>query len=156
MIRSFLNAFLPEEEYKRLRVLYFMAETTFLTVVILLLFGLMKYILNFPALDTEFVVLLGPFLMMAYAYFRYILSGIEHTEVSNEREYKKARRIVVKRSLLVGVIFFVLNFIVKGIPTNYEDGIELIALTILFTLFYFLFDFVSLKRSYKKNGELDD
>ncbi|WP_240378241.1 hypothetical protein [Bacillus piscicola] len=122
MVHSFLNIFLPEDEYKRLRVLYFMAETTFLSVVILLIFGLMKYILNFSTLDTEFVVLLGPFVMMAYAYVRYILSGIEHTEVSNDQEYKKARRIAVKRSLLVGVVFFVLNFIIKGIPTNYVFG----------------------------------
>ncbi|WP_379588640.1 hypothetical protein [Oceanobacillus caeni] len=46
--------------------------------------------------------------------------------------------------------------IVKGIPTNYDEGIDLIALPIIFTFFYFLFDLISLKRSYKRNEELDD
>lgn len=155
MIRSFLNAFLPEDEYKRMQILYFMAETTFLTVIILLLFGLLKYILNLN-LDTEFLLLLGPFLMMAYSYFRYIFSGIEHTEVSNKQDYIKRRRTAVKRSLLVGVIFFVIHLIVKGIPTSYDDGIDLIALPIIFIFIYFLFEMISLKRSFNKNKDLTD
>ncbi|MEI3599119.1 MULTISPECIES: hypothetical protein [unclassified Oceanobacillus] len=155
MIRSFLNAFLPEDEYKRTRILYFMAETTFLTIVILLVLGLLKYFLNIN-IDTQFILLIGPFLMMGYSYFRYIFSGIEHTEVSDKQDYIKRRRKVVKRSLLVGVIFFIIILIVKGIPGNWEDRLDLIALPILFTIFYFLFDYISLKRSYKKNKDLTD
>jgi hypothetical protein len=155
MIRSFLNVFLPEDEHKRTRILYFMAETTFLTVVFLLLFGLMKYILNLH-LDTDLLVMISPFLMMAYVYFRYIFSGIEFTDVANKGEYKKQRHVVVKRSLLFGVVFLIIQFIVKETPTNYVEGIELIALPIIAILFYFLFDYISLKRSYKKNRELTD
>lgn len=156
MIRSFLNIFLPEDEYKRTRILYFMAETTFLTVIVLLLFGLMKYVFHIPHLDTEFVVLLSPFLMVAYSYFRYIFSGIEHTEVSSKQDYKKGRRTAGMRALLVGVIFFIIILIIKGIPTNYEEGLDLITLPIIFIVIYFVFDLVSLKRSIKKNKELDD
>ncbi|MEW9677913.1 hypothetical protein ABRT01_17450 [Lentibacillus sp. L22] len=156
MIHSFLNAFLPEDEYKRTRILYFMAETTFLTVVILLLFGLIKYILNFSHLDADLLIMIVPFLMMAYAYFRYIFSGIEHTEVSNKQDYKKERRIVIKRSLLVGIIFFIIFLIVKGIPTSYVEGLDLIVPSVIFTILYFLFDLFSLKRSTMKNKELDD
>jgi len=132
-----------------------MAETTFLTVVFLLLFGLMKYILNLH-LDTDLLVMISPFLMMAYVYFRYIFSGIEFTDVANKGEYKKQRHVVVKHSLLFGVVFLIIQFIVKETPTNYVEGIELIALPIIATLFYFLFDYISLKRSYKKNRELTD
>jgi len=156
MIRSFLNVFLPEDEHKRTRILYFMAEATFLTVVILLLFGLMKYVLNIVHLDTDFVVMIGPFLVMAYVYFRYIFSGIEFTDVANKGEFKKQRRVVFKRSLLVGVLFFMISPIVKGIPNSPGERIELIALSIIFTIFYVLFDYISLKRSYKINRDLTD
>src|SRR5690625_2365067 len=104
MIRSFLNVFLPEDEYKRMRILYFMAETTFITIIGLLLLGLMKYFLDFN-IDTEFILLLSPFIMIAYSYFRYVFSGIEYTEVTNRQDYIKRRRISVNRSFLVGVIF---------------------------------------------------
>jgi len=108
-----------------------------------LLFGLSKYIFNLAHLDTEFLLLLGPFLMMAYTYFRYIFSGIEHTEVLNKQNYRKKRKIAVKRSLLVGLIFFIISFIVKGVPTSYDEGIDLIALPIIFILLYFLFELIS-------------
>lgn len=156
MIRSFLKVFLPEDEYKRTRILYFMAETTFLTVGILLLLGLLKYVLHIPHLDTEFILLLSPFLMVGYPYFRYILSGIEHTEVSSKKDYKRGRHVAAKRALLVGVLFFIIILLVKGFPDNYNEGLDLIALPIIFSLIYYVFDLVSLRQSIKKNKELDD
>jgi len=153
MIRSFLNIFLPEDEYKRLQVLYIMAETTFLTIVILLLFGLMKYILNFLHLDTDFLVMIGPFLMMAYAYFRYIFSGIEFTEVADKQMYKKSRRSIIISGITFGVLFAIVYFIPFG-PK--KEGLEAIAFVGLMAFFYFLFDYISLKRSYKKNKDLPD
>lgn len=155
MIRSFLNAFLPEDEYKRMRILYFMAETTLLSVIILFLLGFLKYFLNLN-LDTEFILLLTPPIMLAYSYFRYVFSGIEHTEVSSKTEYMKKRRAAVVRSLSMGVIFSVIFLIVKGIPNNWYDGIDLIAMPIIFTVLYFLFEMISLKKSYKQNKSLTD
>ncbi|MYL57599.1 hypothetical protein GLW20_08780 [Virgibacillus halodenitrificans] len=159
MIHSFLNVFLPEDEYKRLRVLYFMAEAAFLIGALLMLgSALNNYWLewNFGATEVTFILMMVPMLMAGYTYFRYIFSGIEHTEVSNNQSYKKERRVAGKRALSVGVIFFILLLIVKGIPSNYGEGIDLIALPIVFTLLYFLFDLISLKRSAKKNTDLED
>jgi|SRR5699024_4366673 len=155
MIRSFLNVFLPEDEYKRMRILYFMAESTFLSIIILFLLGFLKYFLNFN-LDAEFILLLAPPILLAYSYFRYAFSGIEHTEVSSKNDYMKKRKTMVVRSLSMGVIFFVIFLIVKGIPNNWYDGIDLIAMPIIFMLFYFLFEMISLKKSYKQNKNLID
>src|SRR5690625_6036045 len=47
------------------------------------LLGFLKYFLNFN-LDTEFILLLAAPIMLAYSYFRYVFSGIEHTEVRSE------------------------------------------------------------------------
>lgn len=155
MIRSFLNIFLPKDEYKRIRILYFMAETTFITVVLLLLFGLLKYFLNLR-LDPEFILLVGPFLMMAYTYVRYIFSGIEHTEISNKQDYRKKLGTVMKRSLVVGGVFCIAFIIIKGIPSNFKESMDIIVVPILVIIFSFLFDVISLKQSFEKNKELDD
>lgn len=155
MIQSFLNVFLPEDEHKRARILYFMAEATFLSVGILLLVGTFKYVFNF-VFDTEIFVMLGPFVMMAYVYLRYIFSGIEFTEVMSKGEYKQQRHVVVKRALAVGILFFLLSLFIKGIPTNSEELIDSLAISIIFSIFYFLFDFISLKRSFEKNRALTD
>lgn len=159
MIRSFLNAFLPDDEYKRLRVLYFMAEAAFLMGGFLIVgSALNNYWLqwNFNTNTVTFILLMIPMVMGAYAFIRYIFSGIEYTEVSNKKDYNKERRAVVKRSLLFGVMFFIIHFIFKGIPANYDEGIDLVVLPIMVIIFYFLFDLFSLKRSIKKNKELDD
>src|SRR5690625_1845590 len=94
-----------------------MAETTFLTVLVLLMIASLKYYANLP-FDTELLLLLGPFIMNGYTYVRYILSGIEYTNVSNEREYKEQRKKVVIRSLVIGVVFFFILLLFKGIPTK--------------------------------------
>lgn len=159
MIHSFLNRFLPEDEYKRLRVLYFMAEAAFLMGGLLIMGSVLNnYWLewNLNTITVTFILLMIPMTMAGYTFIRYIFSGIEHTEVSSQQDYKKQRRVIMKRSLLVGVIFFILNFIFKGIPNKLEDGIDIIALPIVFTMIYFLFDFMSLKQSIKKNKELED
>src|SRR5690625_4259107 len=131
-----------------------MAETTFLTVLVLLMIASLKYYANLP-FDTELLLLLGPFIMNGYTYVRYILSGIEYTNVSNEREYKEQRKKVVIRSLVIGVVFFFILLLFKGIPTKLEETIELIVLPILFIIFFILFNFFSLKRSMKKNQDVE-
>lgn len=131
-----------------------MAETTFLTVLMLLIIGSLKYYANLP-FDPELLLLLGPFIMIGYTYVRYILSGIEYTNVSNEREYKEQRKKVVIRSLVIGVVFFLILLLFKGILTKLEETIELIVLPILFIIFFILFNFFSLKRSMKKNQDVE-
>jgi hypothetical protein len=159
LIHSFLNVFLPDDEYKRLRVLYFMAEAAFLMIGLLMLgSALNNYLLkwNLEGTEVTFILTMIPMLMVGYTYFRYIFSGIEHTEVLNKQSYKRKRRVAGKRALSVGGIFFILLLIAKGIPKNYDEGMDLIALPVISTLLYFLFDLISLKRSVKKNTELED
>jgi hypothetical protein len=93
MIRSFLSIILPEDEYKRLRVLYFMSEAAFLMGGLLLVgSALNNYWLkwNLEEVEVTFILMMIPMLMAGYTYFRYIFSGIEHTEVSTKQGYKKS------------------------------------------------------------------
>lgn len=155
MIRSFLNVVLPDDEYKRKQILYFMAEAMFLTVSILLVLGLFSYIFNSFLVDSTLLLFLSPFLMTTYVYFRYILAGMEYTEVFRESDYKKQRRQAILRSLIAGAIFTVALLIVKGIPGHIDEAVDVIMLPIFFIVFYFLFELISLKRSIRKNRDLD-
>src|SRR5699024_11113237 len=126
------------------------------SVALLLLLGLIKYVFNFMFFDADILIMMAPFLMMAYVYLRYIFSGIEFTEVASKGAYHKQRRASGKRSLLAGLLFFLIQLLINGLPANPDEKLDLIALPIIFTIFYFLFDFISLKRSYRKNKDLTD
>lgn len=105
MIHSFLNKFLPEDEYKRLKILYFMAKTTSITIGVLVIFGFLKYILQIPYIDGDIFLLLGFFPMSAYPLIRYIFSGIEHTDLYSKQDYHKQLHLSCKRWLLEGDIW---------------------------------------------------
>lgn len=159
MIRSFLNVFLPEDEYKRLRILYFIAETAFLMGGLLFVGSVLNTYwlkLTLEPMEVTLLLVMIPMLMTGFAYCRYIFSGIEHTKVSSKQDYKKERRVSAKRAIGAGLTFFIIIFILQGIPTNYNEGIDLIALPIVFAFMHFIFDIISLKRSAKKNKELNE
>ncbi|HLS20852.1 MAG TPA: hypothetical protein VK056_04195 [Bacillota bacterium] len=156
MIRSFLNAFLPEDEYRRKQILYFMAEALFLIVGAFLLLGLLVYVFNSFSVNSDLLVFLSPFLMIAYVNFRYIFTGMEYTEVFQERDYTKERRYAIVRSLVAGSIFTIALLVIKGLPTNMSETLDITVLPIIFIVFYFIIECISLKRSINKNKELDD
>lgn len=157
MIRSFFNFLLPEDEYKRIKIVYFLAEAAVLLAGILMLFNFLN--LNWLKLEFNDGFLLLFFIaafILFYTFLRYIFSGIEHTDVSNEKEYVNYRKKSLQNSLRFGLIFFVVTFIVKGMPSNWEEAIDIIGPSILVIVFHYLFDYISLKRSFKKNKDILD
>lgn len=154
MNKSFLNSLLPRDEYKKTKMLYFMAEAFVVNVVLLFTLMGLYYFVGLE-IDLAVTLFLSSVLLIGYPYFRYILSGMEHTEVSTEREYKRTRREVVIHAILSGIFFGIAMLVIKGVPNNLYDGMDYIFIPILFTLFYLLFDYVSLRKSYNKNKELD-
>lgn len=157
MVRSFLNYLLPEDEYKRIRMVYFMAEAAFLIIVILLFFSFLNhYWLNWELSEGSFITFIIPMITIIYTYIRYILSGIEHTDIANKKGYKEQRRVILKRALSFGLIFFVGSLAFYGIPSDWVEAMNIIGPAIFSIIFYYIFDFTSLKRSYKKNKDLMD
>lgn len=156
MFRSFLNIFLPDDEYKRTRILYFMAEAMLMTVVAFLVIGMPVYFFNHLSIDGEALLFLTPFLMVTYTFLRYIFSGLQHTEIFHERDYKRERLQAIIRTGLSGFFFFIALLIIKGIPKNISETLDLIFLPVFFIIFYFILEITSLKRSIKKNKELDE
>ncbi|MFC4023954.1 hypothetical protein ACFOUV_09120 [Oceanobacillus longus] len=156
MIQSFLNIFLPDDEYKRMKIVYIMAEATFLTTGILMLFSFLNLNWFKWSLDGSLIMFLIAAFIMCYTFMRYIFSGIEHTDVSNENDYSTRRRKSLKNSLRFGLIFFVASFVIKGVPSGWVEAMDIIGPSILVIIFHYLFDYISLKRSYKKNKDVID
>ncbi|HEY4601878.1 MAG TPA: DUF3278 domain-containing protein [Cerasibacillus sp.] len=156
-MKSFLNVFLPDDEYKRTRILYFMAEGTFISTILLIIFAFINDVwLELKHIDFSFIALIIAVSNIVYIFIRYILSGIEYADVVTEKRYKREVKIILRDALGFGGIFFVLSGVQTGIPSNLETTIDLVVPAIMGGLFFFLLNYISLKRSYKKNKQLFD
>lgn len=93
-----------------------MAEAAFLTTGILMLFSFLNLNWFKWGLDGSLIMFLIAVFIMFYTFMRYIFSGIEHTDISNENDYSKQRRKSWKNSLRFGLIFFVASFVSKVCP----------------------------------------
>src|SRR5690625_3301989 len=156
MFRSWINIFLPDDEYKRLRVLYFMAEAVILTTLIFLCLGTLAYFSRHLTVSTEVLLFLTPFLIYMYIFFRYIFSGLEYPDVFQEETYQRKRKQIYRHSVISGALFAAGLLVVNGIPRNLSEGLDLIMPAIFFFIFYFIISTISLKRSMKKNEQLED
>ncbi|WP_165444927.1 hypothetical protein [Gracilibacillus phocaeensis] len=84
---------------------------------------------------------------------RYILSGIEYTDVVTEKHYKKEIRALLSRTVSF-VVTFGLLYLMYTLLSGGVSWIDFIGLTISVGIVSFVFDFISLKQSYEKNKEL--
>ncbi|MFD1851482.1 hypothetical protein [Oceanobacillus bengalensis] len=156
MIRSFLNFLLPDDEYKRTRIIYFLAEAAVLLTVILFIFSFFSSWLEWD-IDSNTIhpiIVIG--FISFYTLIRYIFSGIEFTDVSTKEQYVKQRRSNIIQASSVGFFFFIFHGIFEGFPSDFESAIDIVGPTLFFVFFYYLVIYLSLKRSYKKNRELLD
>ncbi|WP_079529662.1 hypothetical protein [Halobacillus hunanensis] len=157
MVRSFLNYLLPDDEYKRIRILYFLAEAAVIATGLLFVYSFVNlYWLQWEFPGGTFTALLTAVGVMIYTYVRYSISGIEHTNVSNQKQYTRQGRVNLKKVLLFGLLLFVFTLISKGVPDSWLEALDIIGPTVLAMIFMFTLDYVSLKRSYKKNREILD
>ncbi|MFC0013805.1 MULTISPECIES: hypothetical protein [Allobacillus] len=146
-MKTWLSIFLPTDEYKRQKLLLFIAEGG----VLLVLAQFLSLIIG--PFESSLVPIISIGIFVFYVTFRYIISGMEYTEVATQSDYKKERKNIVMKSLSFGVIFTGLNFLVQR--GDYII-VDLIMIGLLATLFFFLFSWFSLKRSFNKNRELID
>lgn len=156
MKKTWLSFFLPDDEYKERKMLYFLAEASFILLSVLVLFFVINLIFPHWGLPVEIVIgfSIGTFIL--YVYGRYICSGIEYTDVSTDKEFTHEKKRIIIKSIGFILTFFISYFLVKGIPALLEKWVDLIGVALLGGLFLFLIDFISLKKSYNKNKDLLD
>lgn len=150
-MKSWVSFLFPKDEYKKTRMLYFFTEGSI--ILLLALVGII-IINNYFNISTEIPLLFSIAIFLFYVSGRYILSGIEYTDVATEGAYRIELKHIFTRTGSFTVVFILLYLVVAGIPNNQNEWIELMALVLGAGLLWFITSYISLKRSYKKNKEL--
>ena len=151
MRKSWLSIFLPEDEYKEKRILYFLAEAAILLIVSLIVISIINLYVN---ISVEVLLLISISIFLLYVTGRYIFSGIEYTEVATEKAYKKQKKKLVLDTLGFLLAFIGIYFLLEGLPRDRSDWVVTIGLFATLAVVSFIINVISLKRSYRKNREL--
>ncbi|WP_100013269.1 hypothetical protein [Lentibacillus sediminis] len=93
-------------------------------------------------------------IFLLYVYGRYIVSGIEYTDVSTERSYRKELKVIFIRTGSFVVLFMLAGLVFIGIPGERNDWFDALGLLLGMSIVMFVSKFISLKRSYNKNKDL--
>lgn len=156
MVKSWLSILLPNDEYKKQRILYFLAEASIVLVVFLLiLFGLNE-VKPLWGLGVDVIVGFGIMIFLGYVTLRYTFSGIEYTDIGTEKAYVKEKNLIFFKSVNFVVIFFVLTVLFTGFPISGDEWFGIVGLLVFVGISMFSINFISLNQSYKKNKSLID
>lgn len=155
MEKTWIQFLLPEDEYKRRNILVYFAEAAILQLVVMIVLLIISRFEPFP-IDSVLVLLWMLFGTIAYIWIRYILSGMEFAEIMSEKAYRRERKVIVIKStsfllIMCASISSLYVFRMMSVPL-----IEGLMVTFIAALLFFFTNYVSLKRSYRKNRELID
>ncbi|MED0876832.1 DUF3278 domain-containing protein [Bacillus mobilis] len=155
-MKSWLSILLPKDEYKKQKTLYFLAEASIiLFITLIILFSIHRISPNLE-LNPELSIGMSISIFVIYIFTRYILSGIEYSNITTEKEFRKEKNRISFKSLKFILIFFITYSLIIGIPNTQSQWIDLIILILLSGIFIFSLGYISLRRSYKKNKDLLD
>ncbi|MGD6962355.1 DUF3278 domain-containing protein [Fictibacillus phosphorivorans] len=150
-MKSWMSFLLPDDEYKERKMLYFFSEGAIL--LFLSLFVMLIGNKSFH-LDAQTILLVAMGIFLFYVSGRYILSGIEYTDISTERAYKKELKATIMKTVGFIAIFLTIYLVFIGVPTSLNKWLEISGLLVSVSVVKFLSTYISLKRSYQKNKEL--
>lgn len=156
MDKTWISKLLPKDEYREKRLLYFFAEAAVILGGLLFVYSLLASFISVMDIPGFAVAVISLLFIITYITLRTTLTGIEYPDVATEKRFKKKRRAVYYTALTFLVVFLVSNVIVKGIPTDLEQTLDMVIPTILAAILFFLLNYLALKKSYKKNKELLD
>ncbi|MBD7965850.1 DUF3278 domain-containing protein [Fictibacillus norfolkensis] len=150
-MKSWMSFLLPDDEYKERKMLYFFSEGAILLFLSLFVMLIGNKSLH---LDAQTILLVAMGIFLFYVSGRYILSGIEYTDISTERAYKKELKATIMKTVGFIAIFLTIYLIIIGVPTSLNKWLEISGLLASVSVVKFLSTYISLKRSYQKNKEL--
>lgn len=156
MEKTWIANLLPSDEYREKRLLYFIAEAVFILGTFLLSYLLIESFIVKMNISGNFIVMLSFGFLITYITLRSTLTGIEYPEVATKKDYRKVRRSKIYSSISFGIIFMFSYLLFKGIPSNLEELFDVLGPATLSAIFFFILNYVSLKKSYNKNKNLLD
>ncbi|MED1287535.1 MULTISPECIES: DUF3278 domain-containing protein [Bacillus] len=150
-MKSWISFLIPDDEYKEKKMLYFFSEGG----IFLFLFLIAMIISNkYFNISVEIVLLCSIAIFLFYVFGRYIMSGIEYTDISTEKAYIKELRVIFIRTVTFVFIFMSVYMTFIKIPNNSNEWLEILGFLLSVSIVMFFSSFISLKCSYKKNKEL--
>jgi hypothetical protein len=150
-MKSWISFLLPNDEYKEKRMLYFLSEGAIILFLSLLTMIICTY---FFTINVETALLLAIAIFLFYVSGRYIISGMEYTDIATERSYKKEIKNIFSRTCSFAFIYLLLYLIFVGIPGDRSDWTGMLGLLLSVGFISFITSYISLRRSYHKNKEL--
>ncbi|MCT1576793.1 hypothetical protein M3E13_02945 [Oceanobacillus kimchii] len=155
-MNSWLNVFLPTDEYKKQRVLYFLAEGGSVLALYLILMLIFMEFVTIIEWNSLLILWIGLIIFFFYVFARYTLSGIEYTDIMTASQLNKSKRGLRKKSIFFGTFMIIGLYITHLIGLQNGDWYDPLGVGILAGFFMYIFELTSLKRSYRKNKDLID
>src|SRR5699024_7648226 len=143
-------------EYQEQRILYFIAEAAVLLVAFLFLYLFVNTFITELNITGEIIGLLSFLLLFTYVMIRSFSSRIEYYKMATKSRFKKEKRAKLVSSLIFRAVFLIIYIIFKGFPSSGKEIFDIIMPAVFATFFFYLFQYISLNKSYKKNKELLD
>ncbi|MGP1908755.1 DUF3278 domain-containing protein [Metabacillus sp. JX24] len=150
-MKSWISLLIPDDEYKERKMLYFLSEggiVLFLFLIVMVITG------RYFEISAEIVLLCSIAVFLFYVYGRYIISGIEYTDITSEKAYVKELRSIFIKTVTFIVIFIAAYMTLIKVPDNPNEWIEISGFLLTLCSVMFFSNYISLKCSYKKNKEL--
>ncbi|SNZ02499.1 hypothetical protein SAMN05421503_0124 [Terribacillus aidingensis] len=155
MENTWIRFLLPDDEYKRRNIMSYFAEAAILQLGVLVIMLILSRT-GLISMDSELVLLLLLFGSAAYIGIRYILSGMEYTDIMTEKAFRKERKRIAVKSITFFLFFvgiYSLFYLFGAVSTS---PVAILGVSILGAVILFITDYASLRRSYQKNKELID
>jgi uncharacterized membrane-anchored protein len=150
-MNTWMSFLLPADEYKEKRLLYFISEGAIIQFISSIVMIICNKFIN---LGIETILLTCIAIFLFYVSGRYIMSGIEYTDVATKKAYTKELKVISIRTVTFVMLYMVVSFLFIGFPADSSDWLDTLGLLLSIGIVMFFFNYISLKRSYKKNREL--
>ena len=110
-------------------------------------------------MSSKWMLIICLFSIVLYVVFRYILSGIEYTDITTVEAYRKQMKVLRVKSIGFVVIVFVVTVIMEVFEIvsffdSKENTLEFVLFFVILGVFKFLTEYISLRKSYLKNKDL--
>lgn len=156
MEKTWIANLLSKDEYREKRFLYFVAESVFILSILFFLYLIIDSFLIDLNVAGDMMALISLGFLSIYILLRSTLTGIEYPEIATKERYKEEKRSKAYESIRFGILFIIVYGVFKGIPANLQEAVNVIGPAILAAIFFFLLNYISLRKSYSKNRELLD
>src|SRR5699024_3785858 len=132
------------------------AEAAIILGGLLFLYLMVTSFITTIDISGDIIALISFGFLLTYIVLRYSFTGIEYPEVATEKRYQKEKRSKIYFSIYFWIVFGIINTISNSIPANLEEILDIVGPATIAAVFFFVLNYLSLKKSYRKNKDLLD